>query len=148
MKFHHGEFTPKHPERYKGNFPIIYRSSWELKTMMVFDSRPDVIRWSSESIVIPYFHPIKHRTARYFPDFHVDFKDKEGNITRWIVEVKPAKECEVPVAKPRQRATTRMYNEQTFMINQAKWEAAEAYCRKNGLKFKVLTEKEIFANRR
>jgi hypothetical protein len=34
----------------------------------------------------------------------------------------------------------------TWAINNAKWKAAENYCLKHNFEFKVLTEKEIFAN--
>jgi hypothetical protein len=32
----------------------------------------------------------------------------------------------------------------TYMVNTAKWEAADAYCKKIGLEFIVLTEKDLF----
>jgi hypothetical protein len=146
-KFNQGEFSPKHPEKYKGTYPIIWRSRWELKMCMVLDERPDVIQWGSESVAIPYHHPFKDRTARYFPDFIADIRDKEGKVTRWLIEIKPAKETTAPTRKPRQRTKTWMYAEATWMINQRKWEAAQKFCQQNGMKFKLITEKELF-NRR
>jgi hypothetical protein len=144
MKAHQGTFNPRHPERYKGNYPIIFRSSWELKMMQTFDSRTDVLYWSSESNIVHYYHPFKRRMARYFPDFLVAFKDKEGKVTKWLVEVKPYKETIPPVIGPRQRKTTKLYQEATFVVNTEKWKAAEKYCRENGLQFKILTEREIY----
>jgi hypothetical protein len=41
--------------------------------------------------------------------------------------------------------TQRFLNEaNTYLVNQAKWEAAENVCEKKGWKFKILTEKEIY----
>jgi hypothetical protein len=34
--------------------------------------------------------------------------------------------------------------EQTFLINRAKFKAAEEYCKKLGMKFVVITEKDLF----
>ena len=34
----------------------------------------------------------------------------------------------------------------TWIINQEKWKSAKAYCDKNKMEFKILTEKEIFFN--
>ena len=144
MKSHKGIFNPKNPERYKGNYPIIFRSSWELKMMQVLDARPDVVYWSSESTIIPYYHPFKRRMSRYFPDFLVAFKDKDGKITKWLVEVKPYKETVPPVIGPRQRKTTKLYQEASYVVNTEKWKAAEIYCKNNGLLFKILTEKELY----
>ena len=48
--FIQGYFTPKHPDKYIGPTPIIYRSSWERKFMIMCDSREDVIKWSSERL--------------------------------------------------------------------------------------------------
>jgi hypothetical protein len=33
-----------------------------------------------------------------------------------------------------------------WVMNSAKWKAAEAYCKKNNITFKIITEKELFAN--
>ena len=44
------EFIPKNPEKYSGKYPIIYRSSWEMTLMNVFDNHPNVLTWQSESL--------------------------------------------------------------------------------------------------
>lgn len=143
-KLHQGEYKPKNPNKYKGKYPIIFRSGWELKIMMWLDENPHVIFWSSENVVIPYYHPFKKRIARYFPDFMASIKDKDGKITKYLIEVKPYKETILPVSKPNSKKKTRIYGEMTYIINTEKWKAAEAYCNKNGLKWQLLTEKEIF----
>ena len=57
-KFNQGYFTPKNPEKYKGILPIRFLSSWEHKMMIMLDSHPFFLSWSSESIKIPYYNPI------------------------------------------------------------------------------------------
>ncbi len=143
-KIRQGTYTPKHPEKYKGTYPICWRSSWELKVLIWLDENPNVINYSSESVVVPYFHPIKKRMARYFPDFYASFKDKDGNINRYIIELKPYKETILPTISKGKRQKTKLYEELTYVINQEKWKAAEQFCKMNGLKFKIITEKELF----
>jgi hypothetical protein len=148
VKFHQGEYSPKNPSKYQGKYPIFYRSGWEKKFMMVCDERPDIIRWSSESLAIQYQHPFKGRLARYFPDFIVDIRDKAGKVHRYLIEIKPEKETGQPIKKPRQRTKTWMYSEATWAINKAKWTAAEEFCKHNGMQFKLITERQLFNRER
>jgi len=139
-----GKFTPKNPNKYKGNpTNIVYRSHWELKCMLHFDSHPDVIEWSSEEIVIPYRSPIDNRIHRYFPDFFIRRKDKEGNIKAFLIEVKPKAQTKPP--KLQTKATKRYINEvATWGVNSAKWEQAEQYCKDRNWEFIKITEDELF----
>ena len=122
---------------------IIYRSLWERKCMRIFDENPNVIRWASEEMAIPYLSPVDKKQHKYFPDFIIEVKNKKGEIETQMLEVKPAKYTRVP-KKPK-RMTQRFLNEaNTYLVNQAKWEAAENVCEKKGWKFKILTEKEIY----
>ena len=36
-----------------------------------------------------------------------------------------------------------LYEQKTWVVNQAKWEAAEKWAKKKGIEFKILTEKEL-----
>jgi hypothetical protein len=142
-----GRFKPKNPEKYKGNpTNIIYRSLWELRFMRHLDSHPSIELWSSEEIIIPYISPIDNRIHRYFPDFWIRAKDKNGTINTMLVEIKPMKQVKEPV---RQDKITRRYiNEvKTYGINSAKWKAAEKYCLDRNWQFKILTEKDLGLNK-
>jgi hypothetical protein len=142
-KTYQGIFTPTHPEKYVGDATkIVWRSSWERKAMVYFDTSPAVIAWSSEEIAIAYFNPIKKRAARYFPDFMVKFKTKTG-VKTFIVEVKPAAKSKEP--KKRGGKITRSFVAETieWSINKAKWEAAVKHCERYGMEFKVLNEKDL-----
>jgi hypothetical protein len=105
--------------------------------MKFFDSRSDVIRWGSEEIIIPYLSPADNRVHRYFPDFFIEYKDKDGNIIKEIVEVKPLHESEGKFAKSER-------SKDALLVNEAKWKAASLFCTAQGMKFRVLTEKSIF----
>ena len=137
-----GTFTPKNTSKYNGNSKnIIYRSNWELRVMKYFDDHPNVIWWASEELPIPYVSPVDNKTHKYFPDFILKMRLKDGKVTTYILEVKPLAQTKMPVQK---RKTKRFIQEAaTYAINQEKWRAADLFCREHGWQFKVITEKEL-----
>ena len=138
-----GRYQPNNPLKYKGNFKnIIYRSLWELKFMKYCDRNQNILEWGSEEIVVPYRSPIDNRYHRYFPDFYIKVRENTGKIKKYIIEVKPQKQCIEPKV---QKKKTRSYVYQVceYAKNLAKWKAAEEYCMDRGLEFKVLTENEL-----
>jgi hypothetical protein len=138
-----GKFRPKFPQKYKGDpSNIIYRSLWERNCMVYFDQNPSVLKWSSEEVIVPYRSPIDGRVHRYFPDFLIRVRNKEGNTETIMIEVKPLKETREP--KKRSRITKQyLYEVRTWGINNAKWEAAKDYCADRKWKFMIITEKEL-----
>ena len=139
-----GRYNPKNKSKYMGDpTKIIYRSLWERKCMLIFDENPNVTKWASEEIAIPYLSPVDRKRHKYYPDFIIEMKNKQGEVETVMIEVKPKKQTQPP-KKPK-RQTKRFLNEaKTYLTNQAKWEAASAFCDKKGWTFKILTEKEIF----
>lgn len=138
-----GRFSPKNPNKYLGDpTNIFWRSLWERRVMTHLDDNPNVVGWSSEEIIIPYLSPVDNRWHRYFPDFLVKSRNKQGLIETIIIEVKPSKQASAP--KVQKRVTQRYITEvMTYGINQAKWNAAEEYCKDRNWKFVVVTEKEL-----
>jgi len=138
-----GYFKPKNPGKYKGNpTNIIYRSSWELKLMSYLDTHQDVIQWSSEEFCIPYRSPVDNRIHRYFPDFYVKKKNKDGVVEVVVIEVKPMAQTKEP--KKPSKVTKRYINEvYTWGINSAKWKAAKEFCEDRKWSFQIFTEKEL-----
>lgn len=132
-----GTFEPKNPKKYKGSYPIVYRSSWELTVFNKFDQHPNVIEWASESLKIPYRHPFTGKITYYVPDLFVRFVDKFGKTRTELIEVKPMKETLEEYAKSK-------YDKMMLVLNQAKWKAAYAYCKKAGVTFRVITEAQLF----
>ena len=138
-----GRYNPVNPKKYKGNPQnIIYRSLWERKFMVYCDTNDKVLEWGSEEIIIPYISPWDSKVHRYFPDFYIKVKQSNGNIKKFIIEVKPKKQTRPP--KPVERKTKRWINEvRTFGINEAKWKHATKWCKDNDMEFKILTEEEL-----
>ena len=143
-----GKFKPKNYKKYKGDpTKIFYRSLLERRFMVWCDNNEKVIEWGSEEIIIPYKSPVDKRVHRYFPDFYIKYVNKEGQVIREIIEVKPHKQLFPP--KQPKRKTKRFISEvSTYIINQAKFSAAREFCEDRKLKFRILTEKEILPKRK
>jgi len=147
-KYHQGKFTPKNPDKYMGDVNnIIYRSGWELRYMRFLDSSSSIKKWCSEPFYIPYISEVDDCKHRYFPDFLVYTREGHG----YIVEVKPLRETKPPRKTSRKdtylEERKRRYRETkrwvTWRTNKSKWGAAEAFCQRNGLQFKLVTEKSL-----
>jgi hypothetical protein len=141
-KFSTGVFTPKNPQKYIGKGKIQWRSSWELVFMQFLDNNDNILHWASESIRIPYKHPLTGKLSTYVPDFFVVYKNKTGKTLAEIVEIKPKKQSviESKVASAK--------NKMVVAVNHAKWAACSAYCKANGLGFRIVTEDDLFYNGR
>lgn len=143
--YYQGRYSPKNREKYIGDHTnIIYRSSWELKFMSYCDLNPNVIKYSSEEVVIPYHSPLDGKTHRYFVDFYVRMKDKDGVIRDYLIEIKPKRYLNPPKKTTRKSSKTYANEMSEFVKNQAKWEAAEKFCKSKNLTFKILTEEHLF----
>ena len=140
---HQGYFKPKNPQKYKGDpTNIIYRSGWELKFMLYVDSHPEIVELGSEEFSIPYRSPIDNRIHRYYPDFYVKKKTKDGKSQTMVVEIKPLKQTIEP--QKQNKKTKRYINEvMTWGINSSKWQAAQEFCKERNWQFLILTEKEL-----
>jgi len=69
-------------------------------------------------------------------------KDRAGKIKKYLVEVKPQYQTQEP--KTKKRVTKQYVNEVlTYSVNQAKWKAAEEFCKDHLWEFIILTENEL-----
>ena len=138
-----GRYRPSNPKKYRGNASnIIYRSLWERKFMVYCDNNNKILEWGSEEIVLPYRSPIDNKVHRYFPDFYIKVKESNGKIKRYIIEIKPKKQTVEPKMKKR-KTKGYIYEVYEYARNQAKWKAAEEFCKDRMWEFKVLTEEEL-----
>ena len=137
-KFAQGKFTPKNPEKYVGTKTPTYRSSWESTFMMFCDNHPNIIQWASEAVQIPYRNPVTGKQSIYVPDFFVMYEDKSGNRRAEIVEIKPSSQSTM------EAAGNNNHNKISVVVNTAKWQAAQIWCRRQQITFRVITEKDIF----
>jgi hypothetical protein len=126
---------------------IRYMSSWEERFFLFCDMNPAVKKWSSEPFPIPYFNELDQKVHNYYVDLYMEYEDGSGKTRRVLVEIKPLKET-MPPKMPVKKTSRGMMNYEkaiaTFIINQAKWNAAKEFCSKNGIEFKIITEKELF----
>jgi len=134
-----GKYVMRNPEKYSGKKIPTYRSSWEWAFMNFCDNNDNVLNWASESINIPYFNPFTNKQTIYVPDFFVLYKDRDGRKHAELVEIKPSSEVMETVGKGAR-------NQAMAALNQLKWRAAQAWCSANGVKFRVITEADLFHN--
>lgn len=139
-KFAQGKFNMKNPAKYVGTKTPLARSSWEFVFMRMLDEHPGVENWASESIQIPYRDPLTGRNTIYVPDFFVVYIDKNKKKHAEVVEVKPSNHMMF------EKLGKSIYNQEQYVKNMAKWEAANAWCRQKGIKFRVVNEEDIFHN--
>ena len=136
-------YSPKFPEKYKGNkHNIVYRSNYELVAFRFFDLNPNVVEWSSEETIIPYANPLTGRTSRYFVDVYAKMKDKNGEVRKYLIEIQPHSQTLPPVQKNR-KTKSLIYQQAEYVKNQAKWKAATEWCNKKNMTFVILTEKHL-----
>jgi len=139
-----GKYQPKNTQKYVGNTSnIIYRSLWERKFLIYCDTNENIIEYASEEIAIPYRSPVDGKIHRYFPDFYIKVKEPDGNIKKYLIEIKPYKQT-MPPKKPQRQTKGYIYEAYEYAKNQSKWEAAKEYCKDRQWEFKVITEKELF----
>ncbi len=136
-KFQQGPYVVLNPNKYAGKGVPKYRSGWELAFMRFCDSNDHIISWSSESLTIPYRNPLTGKPTRYIPDFLIQYRNKHNQVVTELIEIKPKKQSILESkASNRDRAIV--------AVNYAKWAAAQAWCKRNGLTFRVITEDDIF----
>ena len=144
--FKQGKYRPVNKEKYIGKHIPEYRSSWELRFFEFCDKNPLILEWSSESVIVPYISPVDGKLHRYYVDGAVVIREG-NNIVKYLIEIKPEKQTIPPKESKRKKASTLLYEKVTYAINQAKWEAASKFASQKGMKFIILTEKELFSNK-
>ena len=136
-KWAQGWFEPRNPDKYVGKHRPRYRSGWEHSFMVFLDENDHILQWASEAISIPYRHPLTGKQTIYVPDFFIQYRTRDNTTRAEIVEIKPKKQSVIESKmNSRDRAVV--------VINLAKWQAANQWCKRAGLAFRVLTEDQIF----
>jgi hypothetical protein len=136
-KYAQGKFQMKFPDKYVGNKTPTYRSSWEFVFMQFCDNNPAILQWASEAIHVNYRNPLTGKATIYVPDFLIIYNDKSGAKHAEVIEVKPKKEITLENAKS-------VRDQAAVIVNMAKWEAARKWCQQQGLKFRIVSEDDIF----
>ena len=134
-----GQYVVQNPEKYVGTKKPFARSSWETAFMRFCDGHPNIVKWASENVKIPYRHPLSGKITNYVPDFMVQYIDKNGKTLVELIEIKPKSQTIIENAKGRG-------DKMQTTINAAKWTAANEWAKAKGMHFKVITEDQIFRN--
>jgi len=140
-KYAQGKYQIKNAQKYVGRKTPTYRSSWEFTFCTFCDNNPAVIQWASEPFMIPYRNPLTGKNTIYVPDFMIVYMDKNQQKHAEVVEVKPMKETNFESAR-----STR--DKAAVALNLAKWTAAKAFCEAHGLRFRIVTEADIYQGTR
>ncbi len=139
-KFARGKFVPTRPDKYVGNKSPTYRSSWGGAFMRFCDNNDNILKWASEAVQIPYRDPLTNRNTIYIPDFFIQYIDKDGKMLTELIEVKPANQTLL------EKVGRSRNNQLQYVKNQAKWQAAQAWCKHQGIRFRILNETDLFHN--
>lgn len=138
-RYANGKYQVQNPEKYVGNKQPTYRSSWEFTFMRTCDTHPAIQKWASEAISIPYRCPVTGKQTVYIPDFFIQYVDRDGKIHTELVEVKPRNQT------VREAVGRNKNNQIEYARNMSKWQAATAWCKKQGIKFRVINEQDLFS---
>ena len=138
-KFAQGIYVPMNPTKYVGKGNPRYRSGWEWTFFQFCDNNEAVLEWASEAIAIKYIHPLTGKMTNYIPDVFLRYRTKNNKICTEIIEIKPRKQS---LIEGKMSERDRM----VVAINQAKWRAANAWCKKAGIVFRMLNEDAMFRN--
>jgi len=106
--------------------------------MRYCDLNKDILYWASEELPVRYYSPLDKKYHRYFPDFIV----KTVNNEKYMIEIKPSRQGVKP-KPPKKKTKSYMRESFEYIKNQAKWQAAKSYCDDKGMKFKLITEKDL-----
>ena len=103
-QYYQGKYKVKNYQKYKGDpTNVIYRSSWELKFLKYCDLNDNVLEFGSEEVIVPYMSPLDNRIHRYFPDFYIKVREKNGKIKKYLIEIKPKNKSLDPLKIQREK---------------------------------------------
>jgi hypothetical protein len=140
-KYHQGIFKPKNPDKYIGFQPPFYRSSIEAKFMKFCDDNSNVLKWSSETITVPYFDKVKNKNRTYYVDNYVEIM--EGNVLKkYLIELKDHKETAKPDPRSKKKKTTLLYEQVTWLTNCCKWKSAIKFANDKDMEFILIAHSQ------
>ena len=146
-KAYKGKYSLKNPQKYVGDREnVVYRSLWERRLCVYFDTNPNVLEWGIEPFSIPYFNPLDNKNHNYWIDFWIKVKEKTGNICEKLIEVKPYKLTQPPVLKEGRKKKQYLKEMELWVKNNSKWKAAKLLCEQKKWEFVIITEKNLFNN--
>jgi len=137
-RFAQGKYNLKNPGKYIGGKQPTFRSGWEFHFMKFCDENTHITQWASEAVKIPYRNPLSGKQTIYVPDFFIAYNDRNGRQHVELIEVKPSNQA------VKENLGKSKYNQSHWVVNQAKWAAARAWCKQNGIVFRIVTEQDMY----
>lgn len=137
-----GIYRPIYPEKCKNSGSITFRSSLEYRFMVWCDKNAYVMEWGSENVIIPYISPVDGKVHRYHVDMYVKIREND-KIRKCLVEIKPENQTQPPTVSKRKKKTTVIYEQITWSVNQAKWDAAKQFAKKYDMDFLIITDRDL-----
>lgn len=134
-----GIFKPLNTQKYVGSRRPVFRSSYERHFMRWADNNPNVIKWGSESVAIPYLNPVDKKIHLYIVDNFIELQTKDG-VYKFLIEIKPSKYTKPPTRKTKKYSKKLLFEQVMFAENSSKWEAATKFAEKNQMRFLILDE--------
>ena len=137
-----GFYTPKFPSKWiniQRNMVIEYRSLWERNSFERLEKSPMIAKIGSETVIVKYICGTDSKPHRYFIDLELHLTDN----TKMLIEIKPKYQTVKPVQTKGKKKTTVIRENLTYIKNQSKWRAAEAYSKAHGFTFHKWTEDEL-----
>jgi hypothetical protein len=141
-QFKQGVYKPLNRAKCTNSGNIIYRSFLERKFMIWCDKNANVIEWGSENVIVPYVSPIDNAVHRYIVDMYVKVRERD-KICKYLIEIKPYKQTIQPTITKKKKESTIIHEHATWVVNNAKWEAAKGFANKYGMKFIIITDKDL-----
>ncbi len=147
MAYTQGTYHPINRSKYIGTREPEYRSSWEYSAFIKLDNNPNVIRWGSENVVLPYMYELDGKKHKYYIDLYVEMKTGENTMSKWLIEIKPDEKLSMPV-KPKNKnpRSLRNYNIRIadYYKNMNKWQFASQFAASYNMSFLIMTEKGVY----
>lgn len=139
--YYQSYYTPINKEKYIGSYPVICRSSLELRMCVYLDKNENITKWSSEPFSIKYVLITNNTVHNYYPDYYFEFKGEQC-----VAEVKPKKQIKKP-KEPSKKTTSSIKNYnillETYYKNYSKISSLKEFCDINKYKLFIITEDEL-----
>lgn len=140
-RFHQGTYKPTNQQKFIGT-SCVFRSGLELKFFRFCDSNPNVVKWGSECVTVPYYDKVQNKNRTYYIDNYVVIREGD-TLTKYLVEVKPFKQTLAPNPKSKAKKASLLFEHAQYITNTCKWDAARDFAKKIGAKFIIITEKDL-----
>ena len=138
-----GKYYPSYPRKYKVIQQTSFTDHFGRENLWFIVTKMKGYLSRGVKSLLPYRSPLDNRVHRYFPDFYIKVQENTGHIKRYLIEVKPQNKHKTKQKKTKRQTKNYLREVYEHAINQAKWKAADEFCKDRIWEFKVMTENEL-----